>query len=43
VAAAVAWLVVLPFVGVADDYAYYAPLGAVIAVSATVARSWRAV
>ncbi|MET1062275.1 MAG: hypothetical protein ABWX71_05220 [Aeromicrobium sp.] len=41
VAAAVAWLVVLPFGGVADDYAYYAPLGAVIAVSATVARSWR--
>lgn len=41
-AAALAWLVVLPIGGVADDYPYYAPLGAVIAVSATVARSWLA-
>ncbi|MCW2770156.1 MAG: putative Membrane protein-like [Aeromicrobium sp.] len=41
VAAAVAWLAVLPFGGIADDYAYYAPLGAVIAVSATVAKSWQ--
>ncbi len=40
-AAALAWLVVLPIGGVADDYPYYAPFGAVIAVSATVARSWR--
>ena len=39
-AAALAWLVVLPIGGVADDYPYYAPFGAVIAVSATVARSW---
>jgi uncharacterized membrane protein YccC len=40
-AAALAWLAVLPIGGVADDYPYYAPVGAVIAVSATVARSWR--
>lgn len=39
-AAALAWLIVLPIGGVADDYAYYAPFGAVVAVSATVVRSW---
>ena len=33
VAAGLAWLVVLPFSGVADDYPYYAPLGAVVATS----------
>lgn len=41
VAASLAWLLVLPIGGVADDYPYYAPFGAVIAVSATVAKSWR--
>jgi uncharacterized membrane protein YgaE (UPF0421/DUF939 family) len=41
VAATVAWLVVLPMWGVADEYPYYAPLGAVIAVSSTVAGSIR--
>jgi uncharacterized membrane protein YgaE (UPF0421/DUF939 family) len=40
-AAALAWLVVLPIGGVANDYPYYAPFGAVIAMSATVAKSWR--
>lgn len=41
-AASIAWLVVLPMWGVADEYPYYAPLGAVIAVSSTVAGSVRA-
>lgn len=40
-AAVVAWLVVVPFGGIADDYPYYAPFGAVVAVSATVAGSLR--
>lgn len=35
-AAALAWLAVLPLGGVADVHPYYAPLGAVIAVSVTV-------
>ncbi len=38
-AATLAWLVVQPLGGPADQYAYYAPLGAVIAVSVTVADS----
>lgn len=42
VAAAAAWTVVQPFPGIADEYPYYAPLGAVIAVSTTVAGSVRA-
>lgn len=41
VAAALAWLLVVPFAGVADDYPYYAPLGAVVVVAGTVARSLR--
>jgi uncharacterized membrane protein YgaE (UPF0421/DUF939 family) len=41
VAAGLAWLIVLPLGGVADAYPYYAPLGAVIAVSSTVAGSLR--
>lgn len=41
VAAVLAWLAVLPLGGAADEYPYYAPLGAVIAVSATVADSVR--
>lgn len=41
VAAGLAWLLVLPLSGVADQYPYYAPLGAVIAVSTTVAGSVR--
>jgi uncharacterized membrane protein YgaE (UPF0421/DUF939 family) len=40
-AAAIAWLLVQPLGGVADDYPYYAPLGAVIAVTTTVAGSMR--
>src|SRR5690349_3281439 len=40
-AAGLAWLLVLPLWGVADEYPYYAPLGAVIAVSTTVAGSVR--
>jgi len=40
-AAAIAWLVIQPFGGPADDYPYYGPLGAVIAVSTTVAGSIR--
>ena len=40
-AAAIAWLLVQPMWGVADDYPYYAPLGAVIAVTTTVAGSIR--
>lgn len=40
-AAALAWLAVQPMAGVADEYPYYAPLGAVIAVTTTVAGSVR--
>lgn len=40
-AAALAWLAVQPLSGVADEYPYYAPLGAVIAVTTTVAGSVR--
>lgn len=42
-AAVIAWLVVLPWGGIADQYPYYAPMGAVIAISATVAASVREV
>lgn len=42
VAAAAAWLVVLPLGGLADEYPYYAPFGAVVAVTGTVAVSARA-
>ena len=42
VAAVLAWLAVQPLGGAADQYPYYAPLGAVIAVSVTVADSVRA-
>lgn len=38
-AAAVAWLVVQPFDGVAEKYPYYAPFGALVAVSTTVVSS----
>jgi hypothetical protein len=41
VAAALAWLAVLPLGGVANEYPYYAPFGAVIAVTGTVAVSAR--
>ena len=41
VAGALAWLLVLPLGGIADDYPYYAPLGAVVAVGATVVTSLR--
>lgn len=41
VAAALAWLAVRQLNGVADEYPYYAPLGAVIAVTSTVAGSVR--
>lgn len=41
VAAALAWLIVRQLGGVADDYPYYAPLGAVVAVTSTVAGSIR--
>lgn len=40
-AAALAWLAVQPLWGVADEYPYYAPLGAVIAVTTTVVGSVR--
>lgn len=40
-AAALAWLAVLPLGGVANDYPYYAPFGALIAISGTVASSFR--
>ena len=40
-AAGLAWLLVQPLQGFADDYPYYAPLGAVIAVTSTVAGSVR--
>lgn len=42
VAAALAWMLLIPFGGVADEYAYYAPLGAVVSVTSTVASSLRA-
>lgn len=41
-AAVLAWLAVWPLGGVADDYPYYAPLGAVVASSTTVVSSLRA-
>ncbi|MBD8868162.1 aromatic acid exporter family protein [Nocardioides donggukensis] len=41
VAATLAWVAVQPFGGMIDDYRYYAPLGAVIAVTSTVAGSMR--
>lgn len=41
VAAVAAWLLVRPLGGVADDYPYYAPLGAVVSVSTTVLTSMR--
>lgn len=41
VAVSLAWLLVLPLGGIADDYPYYAPLGAVIAVTSTFASSLR--
>ena len=41
VAVAIAWVVVQPIPGVADKYPYYAPMGAVIAVSGTVAGTFR--
>ena len=40
-AAIIAWVVVQPWGGLADQYPYYAPMGAVIAVTATVAGSFR--
>ncbi|HET8561730.1 MAG TPA: hypothetical protein VFL69_14500 [Marmoricola sp.] len=40
-AAAAAWMLVWPFGGPVDQYPYYAPLGAVVAVSGTVAGSVR--
>ena len=40
-AAGLAWLAVQPIDGVAEDYPYYAPLGAVVAVSTTVVSSAR--
>src|SRR3712207_4872864 len=42
VAAALAWVLVLPLDGIADDYPYYAPLGAVVAMGTTVVNSVRA-
>lgn len=42
VAAVLAWLVVRPLGGSADDYSYYAPLGAVVAVSSRLGQSLRA-
>ena len=42
-AACGAWLLVLPFGGIADTYPYYAPLGAVVAFADTVAGSARRV
>ncbi len=42
VAAALAWMLIAPFDGVADEYAYYAPLGAVVSIAGTVASSLRA-
>ena len=42
VAAGLAWLVLEPVGGALDRYAYYAPLGAVMAVSSTVVQTVRA-
>ena len=42
VAAALAWAAVRPFGGIADQYPYYAPMGAVIAVTGSVAVSFTA-
>jgi uncharacterized membrane protein YgaE (UPF0421/DUF939 family) len=42
VAAAVAWAIVIPFGGLADEYPYYAPLGAVVAVTNTILSSAKA-
>lgn len=42
VAAALSWLAVQPMGGVADEYPYYAPLGAVATVTGTVVGSLRA-
>jgi uncharacterized membrane protein YgaE (UPF0421/DUF939 family) len=42
VAAAAAWIVVQPMDGIADRYPYYAPLGAVVAMSTSVVSSVRA-
>ncbi len=42
VAAALAWLCVQPLGGFLDEYQYYAPLGAVVAMSTTVVDSVRA-
>lgn len=39
VAAALAWLAITPLGGAVDDYPYYAPLGAVIAVTSSVVGS----
>jgi uncharacterized membrane protein YgaE (UPF0421/DUF939 family) len=41
VAAGLAWLAVLPLGGAADDYPYYAPLGAVVVMSTTAMSSVR--
>lgn len=41
VAAVLAWSIVAPFGGLADEYAYYAPFGAVVVVSTTVLGSLR--
>lgn len=41
-AAGIAWLLVQPMGSVADDYPYYAPLGAVVAMSTAVLASLRA-
>jgi uncharacterized membrane protein YgaE (UPF0421/DUF939 family) len=41
VAAGLAWLAVLPMGGAADDYPYYAPLGAVVVMSTTAMSSVR--
>ncbi|GAA2121368.1 hypothetical protein GCM10009843_15520 [Nocardioides bigeumensis] len=40
-AAMTSWLVIVPMGGVADDYPYYAPLGAVVAVTSSVEVSLR--
>lgn len=42
VAATLSWVLIAPFGGVADEYPYYAPLGAVVSVAGTVASSLRA-
>ncbi|WP_110182528.1 FUSC family protein [Nocardioides solisilvae] len=41
VAAALAWLLVVPWGGVADEYPYYAPLGAVASITGTFSGSLR--